>query len=84
MLMGLLLALIGLLMFAAVTPHLVWWSVHPASGVLVAVYLYGMRPVASSGELPIWHAQMIAETNDGQTRAPAASGSMSWLWIRFF
>jgi cation:H+ antiporter len=83
MLIGLLLALMALLILAAATPNLSFGVVHPVSVVLVVVYLYGMRLVAQSGELPMWHAKSTAETNDEETRAPAPSGSMAWLWGRF-
>lgn len=83
MLIGLLLAFIALLILAVATPNLAWRVIHPVSLVLVVVYVYGMRLVAQSGELPMWHAKTTSETNDEQTRKPALSGSLAWLWGRF-
>ncbi|MGK0169896.1 MAG: cation:H+ antiporter [Gammaproteobacteria bacterium] len=83
MLMGLLLALVALLILAMATPDIAWGAFHPISVVVVIVYIYGMRLVAQSGELPMWHAKTTTETNDEETRKPSSSGSLAWLWSRF-
>lgn len=83
MLIALFLGLNGLLILATSTPQLVIGHVHLASVVLIVTYVYGMRLVARSGELPMWHAKETAATGDEETTRPRNSGSLPWLWCRF-
>lgn len=82
MLMGLLLVCLALLVLAGAVPAMAWWSVHPASIMLIAAYLYGMRLVAQSGVMPMWRAEHL---EDEATPASSISrgGSLTALWLRF-
>lgn len=83
MLTAMLLGLIAILLFATATPSLSVSVFHPTSLVLIVVYVYGMRLVAGSGDLPMWHARKTDATNNDRSRQSQNSGSLPWLWFRF-
>lgn len=83
MLTGVLIALLSLLLLAASTPSVAWFSVHPVSYLMIAAYLFGMRLVARCGEIPMWQARWTPDTIIGRAEVVSAEGPLAWLWLRF-
>ena len=58
----LLIALLALALWASMTPDVTLLGLHPASALLVGVYLGGLRLIRDRSEKPMWRATPTSET----------------------
>ncbi|MGE0371187.1 MAG: sodium:calcium antiporter [Gammaproteobacteria bacterium] len=76
--------LLSIVLLAFALPEAAWWRVHPASVLLVAAYLYGIRLVSRVQDRPMWFPVHGGEER-GAGAGSAASGDagVRRLWLRF-
>ncbi len=63
---ALLISLLALLLVTVHGPEIAWFGVHPASVVLIAAYLAGLRMVYQAHEQPMWQPRVTAATRVDQ------------------
>lgn len=59
---------------AFVTPEVSFWAVHPASVLLVAIYILGVYQTADVRRYPMWHAVRTSVTRQDLPDADAGRG----------
>lgn len=81
---ALLCALLSLPLMAAAAPEVTLWQIHPASLVMVAIYVFGVRLASQTYAAPAWRPVRTADT---VVDLPAVSGIAGrgavGLWIAF-
>lgn len=80
---ALLIALLAVPMLAMSSPEVALWGIHPATPVLIAGYLYGMRIVSKARSEPMWRPQMTPETQRDQPAHEVRKEGLAGLWLRF-
>lgn len=75
----------GVVLFAAAGPQLTVLSVHPASAVLVLVYVYWLRLSREVGRNPQWRVTRTRRTALDEPDPAATDGreSMRSMWVKF-
>ncbi|MDR7301879.1 sodium:calcium antiporter [Haloactinomyces albus] len=84
----LLIGLLSMALLAAFSPDYTFWAVHPASLVLVAFYLGGLKLIQEQGEKPMWRAVRTRETlpdepDESGEQDRFAGVSSAKLWGQF-
>lgn len=80
---ALLMALLSVPLIAMSLPAVTLWQVHPASAILVAAYLFGLRLVHSVQTEPLWGPAQTAETRPDEPHEPAGGRPLRSLLVRF-
>ena len=81
---ALLIALLAILLLAMLGPEITLAGIHPATPLLLAGYLFGMRLAYRTHEEPMWTARRTAVTQVEPGRDSSERGRpMSRLWLRF-
>lgn len=81
---ALLCALLALPLLAATGPELTLWQVHPASPLLVAVYVFGLRLASQTRDAPAWRPVQTGDTLvDVPIDAPGHATRPGRLWFAF-
>ncbi len=84
MMQGALLAsLLALVMIAAVTPEITFWSIHPVTPILLITYIYGILFVRSARNYPMWRPEETRETKSDQPEPESERESLSYLLVSF-
>lgn len=74
---------IHLVAFAA--PQFSFWSVHPASFILVVAYLFGVRLLGKTHRMPMWRPRQTRETTrEKETIRRRKLSIHGPLWLKFF
>jgi cation:H+ antiporter len=81
----LLMAVLSLALFASWSPDVTVAGVHPASAVMIAIYLGGLHLIRSQGSRPMWRAVQTTETLPDEPDPPeeADQRGTSRLWALF-
>jgi len=81
----LLIALLTVPLLAASGPELTLWSVHPATPLLFASYLLGLRLLSQVAERPMWSPVKTDETREPVSEPQTGEGhpTDAQLWWRF-
>ena len=61
---ALLITLLALILLATSVPEVTFWQVHPATPIMFAVYIYGIRLVRRARENPMWYPSRTSETRE--------------------
>lgn len=81
---ALLCALLAIPLMAAAAPELTLWQVHPASLLMVAIYVFGLRLASQTHAAPGWRP---VRTSDTVADVPAVGGivarGVAGLWLAF-
>lgn len=81
---ALLLALLSITLIATSLPAITVWGVSPASVVLLASYLFGLKLLRSANTEPMWRPENTSDTQtEGEDDAGNVDGSTASLWLRF-
>lgn len=80
---SLLTAMLGVVLVAATGPDIDLFGIHPATPLLVIVYLYGLRLVRAADTKPMWSPEDTAETVEDEPDPTAGSASLRELWTWF-
>jgi cation:H+ antiporter len=80
---ALLITLLSIPLVASASPELSIYGLHPASVLMLAIYIYGMRMISQSKHLPNWKPDLTPETYEDIPEEGAADTGLSRLWIGF-
>ena len=75
----LLVVLLSIPLTAAVTPDFSLWSISPATPVMFAIYIYGMRMISDARSSPMWFPRLTAETRQDKPAASAQRENLPHL-----
>jgi cation:H+ antiporter len=79
----LLIALVAVVLLAVAAPEVSVLGVHPATAVLPAVYLYGLRLAQRTGADPLWTPEQTAETRQDVPDEDDGRYPIARLWSEF-
>jgi cation:H+ antiporter len=79
----LLMALLSVPLIAMALPAVTLWQIHPASLILVAGYLLGLRLTHSVQREPLWGPAQTAETRLDKPQEPVGGRPLKLLLARF-
>jgi cation:H+ antiporter len=81
---ALLCALLALPLLAATGPAISLWGVHPASVVVLVVYVFGLKLASATKEAPGWMPVRTAQTReDSPDEAPTSARGAWRIWLTF-
>ncbi len=80
---ALLVTLLAIPLLATSAPPATLWSIHPASLLLVLMYLFGIRLVRRAGAEALWTPRRTPETRVDEPDRDAVTSSLPRLWLRF-
>lgn len=68
-------------------PRETLWGIHPATPLIVAAYVFGLRMISRTQEEPMWGPTQTSETQSEEEQdsedSSTAGLSLSGLWLRF-
>lgn len=80
----LLLTLLAIPLLAMAGPDVSIYGIHPASFLIVATYIFGLRLVSEAQTAPMWAPKQTAETRVDQPNLDQTDDlSLTWLWFWF-
>ncbi len=79
----LLIILLAIPLLATNSPPISVLGIHPASPLMVAVYLYGLRMASQARSHQMWYPHKTAETQSDVPDPDATSDPLGLLWVRF-
>ena len=80
----LLITLVAVVLLAVAGPDVTVLGIHPATAVLPAVYLFGLRLARLMGKDPLWSPTQTQETREDVPEDEGRSGpSLARLWAEF-
>ena len=80
---ALLVLLLGVALAAYLAPPLTFWAVHPASFVLVAAYVFGVRATLALKKQPMWHPEQTEDTKPDKPDTRAMQLRLATLLVKF-
>ncbi len=81
---ALLMTLLSIHLIGIAVPDLSLWAIHPATPLLIAVYLLGIRLLARTHKMPMWLPRRTRDTRtEIERHATRRSKNMTRLWGRF-
>lgn len=80
---GLMVALLALPLIAMAAPETSWLGIHPATALIAAGYLFGLRLVRGAHHRPMWFPRRTPETVDDLPAPRRARPSVPRLWVVF-
>jgi cation:H+ antiporter len=81
---ALLMTLLAIHTVALATPRLTVLSVHPVTPVVLCVYVFGMRLLARTHEMPMWLPRRTSDTpRESVEVRPRGARHLTGLWLRF-
>jgi cation:H+ antiporter len=79
----LLMTLLSIPLIGMSGPQVEVWGIHPATIVLIAAYLFGLRLVSRSQETQMWSPRRTRETLVDEPDNDRAESSIRGLWFKF-
>jgi cation:H+ antiporter len=80
---ALLIIILTVPLLAVTTPVITFWSIHPATIIMFAIYIYGMRIVSKAQEWPMWKARQTSETREDVPDEAGQRANLVSVWVRF-
>ena len=80
---ALLLSLLAIPLLAMAGPEVSIFGIHPASFLIIAVYILGLRLVSAAQAIPMWEPKQTAETCPDQPNLEHDELGLGWLWFWF-
>ena len=80
---ALLILLLGIVLAAYLSPPFVLWAVHPASILVIAVYVFGERAAVILQKRPMWRPEQTADTRPDEPDEDAEKLRLAPLLARF-
>jgi cation:H+ antiporter len=80
---SLLVCLLSILIIAAYSPSWTFWGIHPATPILLLGYIYGIRLVQRSREMPMWRPRQTRETREDVAEEDNRGRSLARLLLSF-
>lgn len=79
-----LMTLLSIHLLGIAVPDLAIWSIHPATLLLITVYLFGIRLLARTHKMPMWLPVRTRDTRtELQRQTHRVSKNLAGLWSRF-
>jgi len=78
-----LVTLLAVPMLAMTLPDAGAWGVHLATPALVLIYVYGIRLVSKTHQMPMWYPRRTRETVSERSTGGAPRRGAGGLWLRF-
>lgn len=79
----LMMTLLGITLVGVAAPPVTVWEVHPATMLLLVVYLYGVRVSRQVSAKPMWQPEETDDTDLDVPDEPEVGESMAGLAVRF-
>ena len=79
----LLITLLSIPLIGMSGPQVAIWEIHPATIVLFAAYLFGLRLIYSSQKNKMWSPRQTKETRDETKDETASEDNLTQLWLQF-
>jgi len=79
----LLVVLLSISLVAAASPDFSLWSISPATPVMFASYIWGMRMISNARSSPMWLPRWTAETRPDKPAASAQQENLKTLFLGF-
>jgi cation:H+ antiporter len=81
---GLLVALLALPLLAATGPEIALWGIHPASLLILIVYVFGLKLATATKNAPGWRPVLTAQTFEDEPDEDPVQGHTAWsIWVSF-
>lgn len=80
---ALLVTLLAIPLLATVSPKVTFSGIHPATPILIAAYIYGLRLVYQVRHQPMWQPRQTQETQTDELDSEANDQSLVSLVLRF-
>jgi cation:H+ antiporter len=72
-------------LLATSTPQVSFWGIHPASLVIIAAYIFGLRLVSQAEEKQMWKPRQTEKTElDIPSETTDINVNLTSLWLQFF
>ncbi len=72
-------------LLATSTPQVSFWGIHPASLVIIAAYIFGLRLVSQAEEKQMWKPRQTEKTElDIPSETTDINVNLTSLWLEFF
>ncbi len=72
-------------LLATSTPQVSFWGIHPASLVIIAAYIFGLRLVSQAEEKQMWKPRQTEKTElDEPSETTDINVNLTSLWLEFF
>lgn len=82
---ALLMTLLSVHLIGIAVPDMQMWAIHPATVVLIGIYLGGIHLLARTHKMPMWLPRKTSDTPAEESAdKTAATKSLFALWSRFF
>lgn len=78
----LLIALLAVPLLAITGPEINLWMVHPATPLMIAGYIFGLRMISRIQSDPLWSAHQTPETQNEEPEEDDDDSSTGGLWLR--
>jgi cation:H+ antiporter len=79
----LLITLLSIPLIGMSGPQVAIWEIHPATIVLFAAYLFGLRLIYSSQKNKMWSPRQTEETRQETKDETASENNLTQLWLKF-
>ena len=79
----LLITLLSIPLIGMSGPQVAIWEIHPATIVLFAAYLFGLRLIYSSQKNKMWSPRQTEETRQETKDETASEDNLTQLWLKF-
>jgi cation:H+ antiporter len=80
---ALLIILLTFPLLAATTPAVSFWHISPATPLMFAAYIYGMRMISKARTRPMWRPRQTTETQKEEPEEAASQENLPRLWGLF-
>ncbi|MGB3222002.1 MAG: hypothetical protein WBB23_04295 [Desulforhopalus sp.] len=81
---ALLVTLLAIPLLASTTPEITFWHIHPATPILVAGYIGGLRLVSKARSYPLWNPENTRETKvDEPEQKNVQQYNATIIWAQF-
>ncbi|MGB3655776.1 MAG: sodium:calcium antiporter [Rivularia sp. (in: cyanobacteria)] len=81
----LLMTFLAIPLLATSTPQVSFWGIHPASLVIIAAYIFGLRLVSQAEEKQMWKPRQTEKTElDIPSETTDINVNLTSLWLEFF
>ena len=81
---ALLVSLLSIVIITISAPQFTIYHIHPASFLLIAAYIFGIKLVSKAQTEPMWQPRFTLETKlDKIEKIKITSAKLSFIWIKF-
>ncbi len=75
--------LLSIPLIAYASPPFTVLGLHPASVVILGIYIYGLRMISKAEQAPTWKPELTPETREDEVDESSFESRLSQLWLGF-